>query len=308
MAWDTDLIIVGGGPAGCAAAVMASSLGLRCVLVEPVTLCHKLRHIPSTTNVLGGFASGGKLAGRITADVARAARCQVRLGRAAAGVRTFDDHVRVDLDDGETLHAPYAVVATGVRPQATAEVDWIDQDGELTAKPLWEADPLPGAQVLVLGVDRPLGTLLRSHPDVDMRLVVLYSAAEQYKADEVRDDPRVALLPTAHLELRHGTDGLLRLRAVDDTGEERNFAVDNLYLNLGSHPVVPAGDVRADASGYCPPGIQHPRILVAGDLRSARYQRILTAYGSGAEAALTAYYARNDVPHERPSTVDDTRA
>jgi thioredoxin reductase len=296
MTSETDLIIVGGGPAGCAAAVMASSLGMRCVLVEPRGLCHKLRHISSTVNVLGGFASGAELAARVTGDVTGAVHCDVRLGRTATAVRAADDHVRVDVDDGGSYRAPYAVVATGVRPQTTAEADWIVQDSAVTAAALWEAgaSDLTGAQLLVLGIDRPLGTLLRSHPDVDMRLLVLYSTAEQYKADEVRADPRVGLLPTAHLELLHGTDGLLRLRAVV-AGDERSFAVEHLYLNLGSRPVVPDGDVRADASGYCPPGIQHPRILVAGDVRGARYQRIMTAFGSGAEAALTAYYAVNDL-------------
>ncbi|MCW2629360.1 FAD-dependent oxidoreductase [Mycobacterium sp.] len=297
MTSDTDLIIVGGGPAGCAAAVMASSLGIRSVLLEPRALCHKLRHISSTVNVLGGFPSGRELAARITDDVAGAAHCDVRLGRTATAVRAADDHVRVELDDGGSYRAPYAVVATGVRPQATAEADWIVQDSEVSAKALWEAEAsdLTGAQLLVLGIDRPLGTLLRTHPDVDMRLLVLYSTAEQYKADEIHADPRVGLLPIAHLELLHGTDGLLRLRAVADTGDERGFAVDHLFLNLGSRPVAPHGDLRTDASGYCPPGIQHPRILVAGDLRGPRYQRILTAFGSGAEAALTAYYAVNDL-------------
>lgn len=290
---ETDLIVVGGGPAGCAAAVMASSLGMRCVLIEPTGLCHKLRHVSSMINVVGGFASGTDLAARIAADVAAAAHCEVRLGRAATAVRATDDHVVVEVDDGTSYRAPYAVVATGVRPQTTAEADWIVQDSDVHARALWEAAPadLAGAHLLVLGVDRPLGTLLRSQPDPDLRLVALYPPADRYKADEVRADPRVGLLPTTRLELRHGTDGMLRLRAVDDTGSERLFAVDHLYLNLGSRPVVPAGDLRPDASGYCPPAAQPARILVAGDLRGARYQRIMTAFGSGAEAALTAYYA-----------------
>lgn len=63
-----------------------------------------------------------------------------------------------------------------------------------------------------------------------------------------------------------------------------------MYLNLGSKPTVLCGDVAVDAYGYCPPEIQHPRILTAGDLRSSGYQRIMAAYGSGCEAALRVYY------------------
>jgi thioredoxin reductase len=290
---ETDLIIVGGGPAGCAAAVMASSLGMRTVLLEPERLCHKLEQISSMVNVLGGFPSGHDLAAHITYDVASSVHCGLLLGRTATAVHATDDHVSVEVDDGRRYRAPYAVIATGVRSQTIAETDWIVQDREVYAESLWEAEAtdLTGAQLLVLGIDRPLGTLLRSHPDLDLRLLVLYATAEQYKADEIGADPRVGLLPTAHLQLVHGTDGLLRLSAIDYAGEERNFAVDHLYVNLGSRPVVPAGDVRTDETGYCPPDAQHPRVLVAGDLRGARYQRIMTAFGSGAEAALTAYYA-----------------
>ncbi|MFE5550185.1 hypothetical protein ACFQ71_41530 [Streptomyces sp. NPDC056534] len=46
-----------------------------------------------------------------------------------------------------------------------------------------------------------------------------------------------------------------------------------------------------DENGYCPPEMQHPRIFIAGDLRSGRFQRITTAQGSGAEAALAYYYS-----------------
>lgn len=48
----TDLIIVGGGPAGCAAAIMAASLDMAAVIVEPKSLCHKLETISSLANVL----------------------------------------------------------------------------------------------------------------------------------------------------------------------------------------------------------------------------------------------------------------
>lgn len=70
----SDLIIIGGGPAGCAAAVMAASVGLRSVLIEPVSLCHTLRRIPAINNVLGGHTTGPALADAVTTDVAAHAR------------------------------------------------------------------------------------------------------------------------------------------------------------------------------------------------------------------------------------------
>jgi thioredoxin reductase (NADPH)/alkyl hydroperoxide reductase subunit F len=295
VARDTELVIIGGGPAGCAAAVMASSLGVRSVLIEPAGLCHKLHRIASTVNVLG-YGSGHEIALRAAEDVANAAGCEVLLGRSAARLHADREQVLVTLDSGDKLRAAYGVVATGVRPQLTAEVDWIVQDRPAEFTPLWEADvgALAGVEALVLGIDRPLGTVLRSHADLDARFLVLYPTAEAYKADEVRADERVVLLPTSRLELIHDRDGFLHLHVVSDDGE-RTFAGHHVYLNLGTRPVIPDGDVVADGSGYCPPGLQHSRVLVAGDLRAARYQRIMTAFGSGAQAALQAYYALNQV-------------
>ncbi|MGW3933378.1 hypothetical protein ACWECC_35650 [Streptomyces microflavus] len=70
---------------------------------------------------------------------------------------------------------------------------------------------------------------------------------------------------------------------------------DMTYVSIGSAPTVPAGDLVRDADGCCPPVVQHSRIIVAGDLRSARYQRITTALGFGGEAALHAYCAARDL-------------
>ncbi|SCK29949.1 hypothetical protein YUYDRAFT_03356 [Streptomyces sp. ScaeMP-e48] len=69
---------------------------------------------------------------------------------------------------------------------------------------------------------------------------------------------------------------------------------DMTYLSSGSAPTAPAGHLVRDADGCCPPAVQHPRIIVVGDLRSARYQRIMTDMVSGGEAALHAYYAVRD--------------
>lgn len=55
---NTDLIIIGGGPAGCAAARMAASVGMPSILVEPDRLCRNLCRIPALNNVPGRCTSG----------------------------------------------------------------------------------------------------------------------------------------------------------------------------------------------------------------------------------------------------------
>ncbi|MCX4549359.1 FAD-dependent oxidoreductase [Streptomyces sp. NBC_01500] len=295
---DTDLIIIGGGPAGCAAARMAAGVGMRSVLVEPDTLCRNLYRIGALNNALGGHTSGPALADAITAELKSTELCRLELGRRVVELRAEDDHVAVTLETGTLLTAPYAVVATGVGPLQPRDVSWITAPSGLTLSPLWQAntDDAEGRTLLILGGDRPIGTFLRAHPTTDTRLLVAYPEADAYKIEEIRDDPRVTLLPVEHLILAPSEGGAVTADAVSQHGARHMVTADAAYLSIGNAPAVPPGDFVRGADGYCPPTDQHSRVIVAGDLRSARFQRIMTALGSGSEAALHAYYAARDLP------------
>lgn len=79
----------------------------------------------------------------------------------------------------------------------------------------------------------------------------------------------------------------------------RLVSTGGLRSRVSNAATAPSGDVTRAPDGYCPPTDQHPRVLVAGDLRSARFQRIMTALGSGSEAALHAYYAARELLTKR---------
>ncbi|MFJ3536307.1 FAD-dependent oxidoreductase [Streptomyces sp. NPDC090109] len=295
--YDTDLIIIGGGPAGCAAARMAASVGMCSVLIEPDRLCRNLYRIPALNNVLGGHTSGPELAESIVAELKNTELCRLELGRHVNALHVDDDRVAATLDTGTRLTAPYAVVATGVGPLQPRDVTWITASAGLTLPPLWqaEADDAEGRTLLVLGGDRPIGTFLRAHPTTDTRLLVAYPAADAYKVEEIREDPRVTLLPVEQLTLNRAEGTSVSTEAVGQDGVRRTVTADAAYLSIGNAPTAPPGDLTRGADGYCPPTDQHPRVIVAGDLRSARFQRIMTALGSGGEAALQAYYAAREL-------------
>ncbi|MGW6636977.1 MULTISPECIES: FAD-dependent oxidoreductase [unclassified Streptomyces] len=296
--YDTDLIIIGGGPAGCAAARMAASVGMRSILVEPDRLCRNLYRIPALNNVLGGYTSGLELADAIVAELKGTELCRLELGRYVTELRADDAQVTATLDTGASLTASYAIVATGVGPLQPRDATWITARADLPLPALWQAnaDDAQGRTLLVLGGDRPIGTFLRAHPTTDTRLLVAYPATDEYKIDEIREDPRVTLLPVDHLTLHGGEGAQLSAEAVEQDGTHRTITADAAFLSLGSAPAAPPGDLTRGTDGYCPPTDQHPRLIVAGDLRSARFQRIMTALGSGSEAALHAYYAARDLP------------
>ncbi|MGW1933632.1 FAD-dependent oxidoreductase [Streptomyces sp. NPDC001919] len=304
----TDLIVVGGGPAGCAAVRTAAGVGLRTILIEPDALCGTLHRIPALDNVLGGWTGGPELAASVAAEIAGTRLCRLELGSRVTEVHADDDRVTVTVapasaapephgapaphrePGGRTFTAPYAVIATGVVPLGPGDVPWITAPAGPPPPPLRGTDAT-ARTILVLGGDRPVGTFLRAHPDARTRLLVAYPPPDAYKTDEVRDDPRVTLLPVEHVTLtRNGPDGVtaeLTCRG----GERRTVTADAVRTSIGSAPRPPGGALLRAADGYCPPADQHPRVLVAGDLRAARYQRIMTAMGSGGEAALRAYYA-----------------
>jgi thioredoxin reductase (NADPH)/alkyl hydroperoxide reductase subunit F len=294
---DTDVIIIGGGPAGCAAARMAASVGARSVLIEPDALCRNLYRIPALNNVLGGYASGPELADSITAELKSTALCRIELGRHATRIRSADDHVTVTLDTGKQLVAPHIIVATGVGPVQPEDTPWITAPSGLALMPLWQAeeDQAEGRTLLILGGDRPIGTFLRANPTTDTRLLVAYPPSDDYKIEEIRDDPRVTLIPADHLTLDLLETTVLSADIVGRDGEHQHVTADFTFLSIGTAPTAPNGDLIRDATGYCPPSNQHPRVIIAGDLRSPRFQRIMTAMGSGSEAALHAYYAARDM-------------
>ncbi|MFE5944391.1 FAD-dependent oxidoreductase [Streptomyces sp. NPDC056480] len=313
----TDLIVVGGGPAGCAAVRTAAGVGMRTILIEPDALCRTLHRIPALDNVLGGWTSGPELADSIAAEIRATELCRLELGSRVTDVHADDDRVTVTViaditadvtaditadvtvapDAGRSakvITAPFAVIATGVVPLQPRDVDWITAPRGLRLPTLRQADTaadLASRTILVLGGDRPIGTFLRAHPATGTRLLVAYPETDAYKIEEIRDDPRVTLLPVEHVALtRHGPEGATAQLTCRD-GERRTVTADAAYASIGSAPTVPAGCLVRGADGYCRPADQHPRVLVAGDLRAARYQRIMTAMGSGGEAALRAYYA-----------------
>ncbi|WP_369384097.1 FAD-dependent oxidoreductase [Streptomyces sp. cg36] len=294
LSYDADVLVVGAGPAGVAAAVMAASLGLATVVVEAGAVGGRLNTIEALENVPGGWTTGVHLAEALSADLTRlqqAGLCTLVRGRATR-VGCYADRVELALEDGRTFLARTVVVATGVAALAPRDVDWVSVPDQFSAPPLWRTPPAActGA-TFVLGGDRPLGTWLRAHADAGTTLHVLYPPADDYKIEEIARDEHVRLLPVSHVTLARLSDGDgWRVLVTDRKGARRAHAAATVLGNLGSKAAAPDGVVQGE-DGYCPPGEQHHRIRIAGDLRSARFQRIVTAQGSGAQCVLAHYYA-----------------
>ncbi|MDH3033994.1 MULTISPECIES: hypothetical protein [unclassified Streptomyces] len=140
----------------------------------------------------------------------------------------------------------------------------------------------------VLGADRPLGTWLRARPQAMVYFNVLFPEADQCKTDEVTDEQRIRLDLVDRVAVAPATDGS-RITASHPGGGAHTFVVDTVHSNMSSTPAALPGLITG-ADGYCPPDKQNPRILVAGDLKSARMQRITVVMRDGGRASLIPYY------------------
>ncbi|WDN55979.1 FAD-dependent oxidoreductase [Streptomyces clavuligerus] len=292
---DVDLIVAGAGPAGVAAAVMAASLHLSTLLVEATAIGSKLTAIGALDNVPGNWTTGPDLATALEQDITRhqqTGRLTLLTARAHR-VTGHDHHAELTLHDGRTLTARDIIVATGVTPLTTTDTPWITtpQPQPLPLPPLWRTTPdnLTNHTTIVLGADRPLGTWLRAHPDAPVHLEVLHPPADTYKTAEVHHDPRVRLVSVTRAVVEPLAQGQVRVTADGPSAGGYRRTVGAVVTNLGSSPAALAGLSRG-LDGYCPPGRQHPRVHVAGDLKGARMQRVGIAMGDGGRAALTAYY------------------
>ncbi|MFC7309222.1 NAD(P)/FAD-dependent oxidoreductase [Streptomyces monticola] len=290
----TDLTVVGAGPAGVAATLMAVSVGMSVRLVEQGVPGGKLHHIGALDNVPGDWHSGPDLAAALSSDLDRARATQLlyrTTGRATA-VAGYDGHAEVTLADGTVHRSEAVVVATGVTTLSAAAAPWIEAPDGFSPSPLWRTDPAAlRGPTWILGADRPLGTWLRAHPHVEHTLNVACPPGDDYKSVEVEGDPRVHLVRCAALAVAPAPSGGagLQLTVRGRDGRESLHVAGTVLHNLGSRPATLDG-LAQGPDGYCPPELQHPRILTAGDLRSARFQRVVTAQGSGAQAALARYY------------------
>ncbi|MGX9225429.1 FAD-dependent oxidoreductase [Streptomyces albus] len=215
-----ELAVVGGGPAGVAAVLMAAGLGLRTTLVEAGRVAGKVAEIGALDNVPGGWSDGAALARALAADIDRlraAGRCTLVSGRALR-VRACEEGTETELADGRVLAADAVLVATGVTAPDPDDVPWLDAPRGLRLPPLWRTVPeriaSGAAPAVVLGADRPLGTWLRAHPDAAVRLDVLHSAADAHKTEEVAGDSRVRLTEVRSATVTEEDDGLFHVTAV----------------------------------------------------------------------------------------------
>jgi len=309
-----DLVIVGAGPAGLAAAVYGASEGLKTLLIEREAPGGQAGTTSRIENYLG-FPSG--LSG---ADLARRAHAQARrLGaemlssREAAGIRHADPYRTLLLDDGTELSCQAVVVATGVSyrrleiPGAEALAGAGVYYGAATTEALLYRD----TDVAVIGSGNSAGQaavhLARYATRVHMvaRGDDLSASMSAYLIDQLAALPNVEIHTGTMARALHGDEHLERATFAAPDGGEITLPVEAVFIFVGQQPRTAwlDGVVARDRLGFVLAGpdlgrghgwsldrepylleSSLPGVFVAGDVRHRSNKRIASAVGDGAMA------------------------
>jgi thioredoxin reductase (NADPH) len=313
-----DLVIVGAGPAGLAAAVYGASEGLDTALLDAVAAGGQAARTSRIENYLGFPAgiSGGDLAERAVLQVERfGARRSVPAE--VVGLERRDGDYVLQLADGGDMATRCVIVASGVRirklPVPGLE-EYEDSCVYYAATPV-EARQCVGDPVVVVGGGNSGGqaAVFLADSAAEVRLVVLEARLDEnmsrYLADRISADPRIEVHLHTAVEDVAGAAGRLEAVIVRDTttGERQRLPARELMVFIGGVPStswLPDPVIR-DAGGYLVTGsgaqwmtdageaagpaplfleTSWPGLFAAGDVRSGSVKRVASAVGEGAMA------------------------
>ncbi len=310
---DYDTVVIGGGPAGLAAAVYGASEGLRIVVIEREAPGGQAGTSSRIENYLG-FPSG--ISGAELAS--RAHRQAVRLGAEILMTRRIDaidpERRAITLDGGETLAARTTILATGVswRRVLIEGFDRLIGKGVYYGAARSDAGIAHGLDVHLIGAGNSAGQAalhLANHAR-SVTLVVRGDALEksmsQYLVDQVRGKANIAVALRSEVQAVHGDEALVAVDIVDRaSGATRREESGGVFVFIGADaetdwlPEAFARDKRgyiltgADLikaerwSGARDPYLLEtsvPGAFACGDVRLSPVKRVASAVGEGSMA------------------------
>ena len=312
-----DLVIVGGGPAGLAAAVYGASEGLRTLLLERHATGGQAGTSSRIENYLGfpKGLSGAELAKRATDQAARLG-AEILTAVEASGIRVEDSHKVVTLSDGTDVTARAVILALGVatRELHVPGIEKVTGAGVYYGAALTEAPNFKGRPMFVVGGANSAGqgAMLFSRYASKVTMLVrgasLAEGMSQYLVDQIAATPNIEVRTNVEVTAVHGEDRLEAVTVADlVAGTDERFDAAALFVFIGQQPRTDlvAGLVERHPAGFILTGpdlmtdgkppkgwrlardplyleTSVPGIFAAGDCRFGSIARVATAVGLGA--------------------------
>jgi thioredoxin reductase (NADPH) len=313
-----DLVIVGAGPAGLAAAVYGASEGVDVLLLETFSPGGQAGSSSRIENYLGfpTGISGNELAGRAYTQ-AQKFGAQMLL---TTGTRLKCDRrpYIVTLEDGARIPARTVVIATGARYRKLPLKNLARYEGAgvYYGATFIEAQLCKGEEVIVAGGGNSAGQaavfLAQStkHVYILVRASGLADTMSKYLIRRIEETPNITLLPHTEVADLDGRECLERVTwRNNETGETENKSIAHVFVMTGAEPNTTWLDrcVALDSAGFIKTGpdlsaedlsdarwplsrrpylleTSLPGVLAVGDVRAGNVKRVAAAVGEGSIA------------------------
>jgi thioredoxin reductase (NADPH) len=306
-----DILVVGAGPAGLAAAVAAACEGLSTVVVDGIATGGQAGTSSQIENYLGFPAgiSGAELADRAVVQ-ARKFGATFTIPGEARSLDRVDGHFVVRLTDGIEVEAHAVVLATGVRYRRleVTGMDRLEGPSVYYAATEFEARLCHGDPVTVVGGGNSAGqaALFLARNAAEVNLVIRHHDLDRdmsrYLAERITEAPRVHVWRDSEVCELRGDLSLEEVVVRDlETDERRTIGTTALFVLIGSEPHTRwlEGAIALDDRGFVRTGADvggttlfetaTPGVFAVGDVRSGSVKRVASAVGEGAVAVRLAY-------------------
>jgi len=314
-----DLAIIGGGPAGLAAAVHGASEGLRTVMIEREAPGGQAGMSSRIENYLGfpTGLSGGDLARRAVVQ-ARRFGVEILSPQEAVSVRTEGSYRIVRLADGSKISCHALLVATGVqwRRLEAPGVDKLQGAGVYYGGGATEALSCEGEIIYVIGGANSAGQAAMRFAKYAERVVLLVrgdglaSTMSQYLIDQIQHTPNIQIWTRASVAEVHGDTRLEEISVpCSDTNKVERVPASAMFIFIGALPRTDwLGDVvERDDRGFLLTGpdlmrdgqrpkgwtldrdpflleTNVPGLFAVGDVRHGSVKRVASGVGDGSVA------------------------
>jgi thioredoxin reductase (NADPH) len=315
----SDLVIVGAGPAGLAAAVYGASEGLDVLVLESGAPGGQAGSSSRIENYLGfpTGISGLELTGRAYAQ-AQKFGARIMIAKGATGLACDRQSYSVQIDDGPRVRARAVIIATGAeyRKPALENLSRFEGAGVYYGATQMEAQLCAGEEVIIVGGGNSAGQAAVFLAQTSSRVQMLVRAdgladtMSRYLIRRIEDNPAIALRTRAEIVGVDGDGHLERVRWRDDrTGRVAAETVRHVFMMTGAAPNTHwlARCVQLDDHGFIKTGPElsrddlaaagwplvrqpflletsRPGIFAVGDVRSGNVKRVASAVGEGSIA------------------------
>lgn len=296
-----EVLVIGGGPAGAAAAIYAARKGIRTGIVAERFGGQVLDTMSIENLISVPHTEGPKLARALETHV-RDYPVEIMANQAATKLEPFGDGFRVTLASGAALTAASVILSTGARwrrMDVPGEAQYLNKG--VAFCPHCDGPLFKGKRIAVIG-----GGNSGVEAAIDLAGLAAHVTLIEYdrmlRADEVlqrklRSLANVTVLTQARTTEVRGDGARVTGLAYEDraSGAAHDLALDGIFVQIGLVPntewlkgtlaLTPRGEIQVDAHG----ATSLPGVFAAGDCTTAPYKQIVIAMGEGARAGLAAF-------------------